>query len=219
MVSFDIVSLYTNVPKNKAIERVAELLVGDETLKDRTKLTVEQIVEGIATCLNTTYFLYDMTIYVQAMGSPISPVLANIYMEYIESKILAHSSTPPKLWWRYVDDTFVIIKREQVTSFFEYLNTVDDNIKFTMEMEAENSTLPFLDCLVHNDAGKLKTTVYRKPTNPPTVLKFSSANPIATFRSIAFSMFKKIEDFCTEEADKKKTPRGSKKIAAEQRLS
>ena len=51
------------------------------------------------------------------MGSPVSPIVANLYMEVIEELAISTSSVPPKVWKRYVDDSFVIIKKDAVTSF------------------------------------------------------------------------------------------------------
>ena len=45
------------------------------------------------------------------MGRPVSPLVANIFMEEFESKALSTFPVPPKLWVRYVDDTFVIIQK------------------------------------------------------------------------------------------------------------
>jgi hypothetical protein len=43
-----------------------------------------------------------------AMGSPLSPVIANFYMEEYEKAALESALLNPRCWFRYVDDTFVI---------------------------------------------------------------------------------------------------------------
>ena len=99
------------------------------------------------------------------MGSPVSPIIANLYMEEFEAKAIRTARNPPSVWLRYVDDTFVKILEYFVNEFMEHLNSIDDNIKFTTEPEMEGK-LPFLDsCTTLNDDGSLDLTVYRKPTH------------------------------------------------------
>ena len=52
------------------------------------------------------------------MGSPISPIVANLYMEHFESRALDTAPTPPAMWYRYVDDTMTKIHEYAVRSFF-----------------------------------------------------------------------------------------------------
>ena len=100
------------------------------------------------------------------MGSPVSPIVANLCMETFEINALdSYNGTRPKLWLRYVDDTFAVLEREETDQFLQHLNSLDPNIKFTQENLTSNS-LPFLDCLVTiNEDGSLSTSVYRKPTH------------------------------------------------------
>jgi retron-type reverse transcriptase len=63
-------------------------------------------------CLTSTYFYIDGQFYEQtdgvAMGSPLSPVITNFYIEGFERKVIEKATYKPACWYRYVDDTFVI---------------------------------------------------------------------------------------------------------------
>ena len=99
-------------------------------------------------CLNCTYFKYDNTFYQQihgtAIGSPLSPVVANLFMESLETKAIQSARHPPKFYKRYVDDSNMInIKERFADGFINHLNEQDENIKFTIEKE-ENRELALL---------------------------------------------------------------------------
>ncbi|KAJ0171000.1 hypothetical protein K1T71_013199 [Dendrolimus kikuchii] len=81
------------------------------------------------------------------MGSPVSPVVADIFMEDFEQKALDTAPAKPKMYKRYVDDTFAVLPNDKVSAFLDHLNSISSNIKFTMELEANNK-LAFLDVLI-----------------------------------------------------------------------
>ena len=68
-----------------------------------------------------------------AMGSPLSPIMANIFMESFEQQALDTAPHPPSLWKRYVDDTFVIQEEQHQEEFHQHINSIDPNIRFTAE--------------------------------------------------------------------------------------
>ena len=96
------------------------------------------------------------------MGSPVSPVVANIFMEYVEETAIATSPLPIRFWRRYVDDTFCFLQKSSVEAVLSHLNSISPSINFTIEQESDNR-LPFLDALVtRKEDGSLKVGVYRK---------------------------------------------------------
>ena len=68
------------------------------------------------------------------MGSPVSPVIGNIYMEYFESLAIPSSQTLIKWWFRYVDDVHSATRKDKVNKHQEHLNSIDPHIKFTIEL-------------------------------------------------------------------------------------
>ena len=70
------------------------------------------------------------------------------------------------MWKRYVDDTFVVIKKNNLEAFHEHLNNIEASIKFTLETESHNF-LPFLDVLVAKEkSGNLTTKLYQNQRTP-----------------------------------------------------
>ena len=178
-VSFDVVSLFTKVPTGEALRVIEELLIKDDTLQGRTTLLPMDIVSLTSLCLKTTYFQFGGQFYEQvegaAMGSPLSPVVVNIFMQEFEMRMLHTAPLKPSLWLQYVDDTFVTWSHrdKELHNFLKHLNGQHNDIKFTMERETDGS-IPFLDVMVERDGDKLTTSVYRKPTHTDRYLHYSS---------------------------------------------
>ena len=169
LVSFDVVSLFTRVLTTHAIQVTHERLLGNLSLSDRTSLTVEDICSLLKLCLEATYLSFRGKIYQQvhgtAMGSPVSVVVANLVMEDIEQKALSTFHTPPRFWKQYVDDTYTILPGDLVNFFHSHLNSIDNNIQFTVEKESDGQ-LPFLDILLtREEDGSVSTSVYCKSTH------------------------------------------------------
>ncbi len=178
MVSFDVVSLFTAIPVDRACEHIRNKLFKDETLQHRTKLSIDDIIRLLRFTLTTSYFNFNKKTYKQihgcAMGSPVSPIVANLCMEEIEDFAHSQSTVPPKKWFRYVDDIFAIIKKHALTNFFNLLNSIDPHINFTTEHEL-NGKLSFLDTLIiTRNNGSLFINVYRKPTYTARYLDYNS---------------------------------------------
>ena len=112
------------------------------------------------------------------MGSPLSPVLSNLFMEYFEESALASAPHPPKFWGRYVDDTGVIIRKEHEQELFDHINSQHNSIKFTIEREDKDNSLPMLDLKLIRSGNSVSTDIYRKPTHTDHYLQWSSHHPV-----------------------------------------
>ena len=143
--SYDVSALFASVPVHPALRVIKDLLERDPTLKDRTVLPVEDIILLLEFCLKNTYFSFQgqFSEHVEgrAMGSLVSPIVANLYMEYFAQKALS-TAPVPRLWGRYVDDTFVIQKEIHKWDFLQHINSVDPAIHFTVENNKEDGSSP-----------------------------------------------------------------------------
>jgi hypothetical protein len=130
--------------------------------------------------LNSSYVTFNGQFYGQtdgvAMGSPLSLVIANFYMEDYEKAALESAPLKPRCWFRYLDDTFVIWQHgpDKLKEFLHHLNSIHQSIQFTMETESEGH-LPFLDLDIYRRPdGSLAHKVYRKPTHTNLYLNVKS---------------------------------------------
>ncbi|XP_058446374.1 uncharacterized protein LOC131427320 [Malaya genurostris] len=178
MVSFDVTALFPSVPVKDSINLLEDWLLQQNSsslwkCKVRSYLTLTRL------CMDVNYFKFRGKFYKQLqgapMGNPLSPFLCVLFMANLE-ELLNKQGLLPNRWWRYVDDIFCIIKRNDLSNFLEIINNLHKNIKFTYEEEKDNS-LPFLDILIVREAKSLTFEIYRKPTNTDRVIPNTSNHP------------------------------------------
>ena len=178
IISFDVCSLFTNIQLEETIELAVSRIFEK---KPNLKISRRELRELFEFCTSKTNFLFDDVIYDQidgcAMGSPLAPPLANLFMGVNETEWLNNlGENKPKFYRRYVDDIFAVFEDEiAANSFFEYINGKHPNIKFTKE-NSKNGSLPFLDILINN-LEVFERTVYHKTTYTGLLLNFKSFTP------------------------------------------
>ena len=192
---YDVSALFTSVPIDPALNIIKGLLDKDTTLKERTVMEVGDIILLLEFCLKNTYFSFQGQFYEQvegaAMGSPVSPIVANLYMEYLEQKALSTAPHPPRFWHRYVDDTFVIHKRANKQGFLQHINSVDPAIRFTVEDNKEDTIVkPEVD-------GSLSISVYRKPTHTDQYLQWDSHHHLSAKFSVIQTLSHRASTVCS----------------------
>ena len=180
MVSFDVEWLFTNVPLNRTIDLILRRIYDHKELE--TSITKSEMKEMPTLCTKNVHFTYNRKIFVQtdgvAMGSPLGPVLADIFMTELEKTLLPNIYIRYiKYWRRYVDDTISYVKIGSIKHVLCLLNSFDENIQFTSESESKG-TLPFLDLLLCRNGRELTTTVYRKKTNNDIYLNWNAFAPV-----------------------------------------
>ena len=165
-VSFNVESLFTNIPLEECIDlTVNHISEGNPDLK-LTKFELRNLFTVATTQTNFLFHgsLYDQTDSV-AMGSPLVPVLANLFMRHHEKLWLEDFQGSEILFYcQYVDDSFFSFTRNMMPLyFFDYINSRHPNIRFTIMEKEVHHKLPFLDVLVdNNDPNFLLTRVYHK---------------------------------------------------------
>ena len=133
------------------------------------------------------------------MGSPVSSVVANLFMERFEEGALQDAiAFQPRIWRRYVDDVFSIVLRSMVSKLLLHLNGMDENIRFTTEQEKDRC-LPFLDVSVRRrDDGSLRTGVFRKETHTDRTLAFNSHHAQSAKRAVVRALLDRVDTHFSE---------------------
>ena len=165
-------------------------------------MSIHNILELLEFCLCNIYFLFQGQFYEQtqgaSIGSPVSPVVANLYREFFDERALTSAVNPPRWQKRYVDDTFVILKQSHREEFLQHINSVDPSIQFTTEEAKQDGSMPFLDTLVTpQEDGTLTTRVYRKSTYTDLYLQWDSHHNLACKYSVINTLTHRARAVCS----------------------
>ena len=176
LVSYKVKSSFIKIPLKETIKLAVDLM---KTSYPNLKISSDDLTKlfKFATC--ETYFLFNGKFYDQidgvAMGSPLAPVLVNLFMGHNKTHWLENfQGTPPSYYTRYVDDIFSVFNNSfETNGFFDYINTRYPNIKFIMETEIDK-IIPFLDFLIDNSQNIFKTSTYHKSIYSGLLLNYTS---------------------------------------------
>ena len=197
LVSLDVTSLFTNVPTDDVIDFISRKVDNREISLPIPK---KPFIEFIKLCVDNNTFQYENNFFRQkfgiAMGSPLSPILANLYMEMFESELLPTISPAPVAWFRYVDDILAVWPDDlNFDEFFRKVNKLSPSIEFTTEWEVEGK-IPFLDTQINRSPAGFNFSIYRKPTHSNQYIHWFSWHPDHVKRSSLFSLFLRAYRVC-----------------------
>ena len=194
MVSYDVNSLFTNVPLEETVDIIGQYA------------SIVQIPPVLLYCYvrktPTLPLMVKFTSQIDgvAMGSPLGPILANIFMSHLEKHGKLSAIINRTLFYkRYVDGTFVLCRNkndaEQILA--DFIN-VHHNNKFTMEAEA-NDEISFLDLrLIRLPNGSIEKTIYHKETWSGQYLNFNSYCPIQYKIGLVKTLAYRVRRLCSE---------------------
>ena len=159
-------NLFTNVPLKETVDIILTKVYDEKKID--AKIPKSILKELLYICTKHVNFKFNNEIYIQcdgvAIGSPLGPLLANIFIISLKYNTLPKLELHLRNWKGYVDDTFTYVLPDKIDMILHELNSYHPNIKFTYKLESYNK-LAFLDVSAKraND-NKVETSVYRKAT-------------------------------------------------------
>ena len=199
LCTIDVADLYTMVPQVEGILSLKKMM-DHLQLKEINGLKTEVILRLGRFVMKNNYFKYNDQYYHQirggAMGSPLTLTMANCYMFFYEQAIVKQIKNSHGLYFRYIDDIFIIINWpiRHLMKQIDLWNKFDINIKLSANI---SPSADFLDLHINNKDGTLFTSVYHKPSYEPYYLPFNSIHPIHMKKNIPFTMLLRAIRYCS----------------------
>ena len=194
LVTLDVSSLYTNIPHKDGLDACGFFLASDTCTSNR--LPVDSILSLIRLVLENNHFQFNDDNYLQkmgtAMGSPMAPAYASLFMGKLEQDFLKSRSLVPSIWLRFWDDIFMVWDQslESLHTFIDALNSFHPSIKFTCNISTEK--VNFLDVTVSKSENfNFVTDLYVKCTNVHQYVEYSSCHPKSCKNGIPYSQGKR----------------------------
>ena len=162
-VSFDVVSLFTNVPLQKTIDIILKKVYVEKVINTTVKKnSMRKLIKN--TCKKTA-FVFVNEIYEQidgvSMGSPLAPVLPNIIMTELENTMIKNLFVTGKIkfYCRYVDDTLLLMKPEDIQLVQNLFNSFHKNLRFTVD----HSKMKCRTCYISECQHKVRQFIVKIP--------------------------------------------------------
>ena len=197
MISFDVTSLYTNVPVMESITVCTDLLF-NLPVKYHPPVDRETFMKlaTIASCdvVMSTHDGFFKQVDGLAMGSPPAPHLANGWLSQFENVIRDDA----RIYDRYMDDILRECKLTSVAPKLAEINSLHPNLQFTLERE-ENNKLPYIGMQIIHDpeTGHLSSTWYSKPTDTGLIMNYHSLAPKRYKRSVVSGFVHRLYQCCS----------------------
>jgi len=186
--SLDVMSLFTNVPFESAYEGILNRW---HLIERNTSIPKKEFIRAIKLILESTFFSFDKTIYKQIfgtpMGSPLSPIIADLVLRDLETKAIDKLPFELPLYRRYVDDILLAAHFDQLGTILDTFNSFHDRLQFTLEISI-NNRINFLDVTIILDDQKIAFDRYEKPTNTGRYINYHSQHPVSQKRSIIYGL-------------------------------
>ena len=192
-VTLDVSSLYTNIPHGEGID-ACKYFLRKETLNNH--VNDDDVSKLLQVVLENNCFDFNNDTYLQtmgtAMGSPMAPSYASLFMGKFEEDFLNTTSIKPYIWLRFLDDIFMIWNDslEDLNTFIDALNNFHSTIKFTSNISQQ--FVSFIDVSISkSELDTVVTNIFCKPTNMHLYLDFTSSHPMSCKRGIPYSQAKR----------------------------
>jgi len=186
--SLDVVSLFTNVPSENVYEAISNRW---SLIECHTAIPKKEFIIALKLILESTFFSFDKIIYKQIfgtpMGSPLSPIIADLVLQDLETKAIKKLPLELPLYYRYVDDILFAAPVDQLDIIREIFNSFHDRLSFTLEIGVDNM-INFLDVTVILNDQKILFDRYEKPTNTGRYINYYSQHPVSQKKSIIYGL-------------------------------
>lgn len=197
LISLDVVNLFGNLEKKKIIEI---LKLKWENIRPHTNLDMNLFMEIITFLLENNYCTFQGEFYQQifgcAMGSKLSPILAQYVMDHQLDSILPKLPYTVLFVKKFVDDIMMIVPETFIQLTLDLFNSVCVDLQFTLETEDLHHSVPFLDTRAYRQDKIVKLKWYRKDTHSDKIIHFHSDHGINVKINTINQMKRRISKIC-----------------------
>jgi len=188
LASLDVVSLFTNVPFEYVYEGISNRW---HLVEHNTAMSKEEFMDAIKLVLESTFFTFDKITYKlifgTPMGSPLSPIIADLVLQDLEMKAIERLPFELPLYYRYVDDVLLAAPVDRLNELLEIFNSFHNRLQFTLEIGINNK-INFLDVTIILNDQRIMFDRYEKPTNTGRYINYCSQHPLSQKKSIVYGL-------------------------------
>ena len=214
ILTIDYKTMYPSMPDDLVLPAVRDYL---DSRTDQNKPSTRRTMELLEVTRNNNYFEFGEHLYKQEGGTSIGKKHAPdtaclgagkfeedliLPSEEFQSIVLNDNSTGDnknRFYARFIDDMIAATNctGEEARQFVDWMNTLNPNLKFTMEWSDEK--INYLDVTLVIEDGKLETDRYVKPTNPQLFLHYTSNHPQSVFKAIVYGQAITVRTICSKD--------------------